>query len=212
MKKTIALDLGKVAIAYDFEQWILGLAEFFAVHADEIRALWQSDSEQPHSFHARADRGLSSREIYEGFARCFNRAPSFEEFKKVFNESAAISVIDGFIEFRDELASSGADLIVISNMTVLHRDYIVMNMPHIFDPYIPPECRFFSCDLGVSKSDNPEHFREIARKINRAVESILLIDDRRENIDGIIAAGGDGILHSGDFLQTKNELKKRGIL
>lgn len=212
-QKTIALDLGDVALSYNLEKFFQDLGTLFSASSQDIKFFWRRDDyTNPHSLRAHADRGLSEYEIYQAFVKHFHAAPSFETFIQTFNTSCELRLIDGFLEFRNALASARLDLIVLSNLTKPHRDYIVTTMTHIFDPHIPPEKRFFSCDLGVSKSSNPEHFREIAHKIHRDIESLILIDDRQTNIDGIVAAGGIGILHAGDFQKTKAELKKYHVL
>lgn len=54
---------------------------------------------------------------------------------------------------------------------------------------------FYSCDLGAAKPSKA-FFSAITDSIGEKPERILLIDDRRENVDAAHAAGIQGAVHS----------------
>lgn len=196
--KTIALDLGDVAIEYDMNHMFSVLAKELGTSPQKLREWWDVPRENQPSFHIRSDAGLSRSAIHRELIKRWGYM-SMQDMEAIFCQEACIEINPEFLEFRDRLAAHGCELIILSNMNIIHKKFIIETLPEIFEPYIAPERRFFSCDLGVIKNACPKNFEHIGKKIGYDVKNVILIDDRPENIQGIAAAGGMGIVFNGDF-------------
>jgi HAD superfamily hydrolase (TIGR01509 family) len=97
-----------------------------------------------------------------------------------------------------------------------HRTVIGSNYPvwiadvaHLFSD-TPPLDVFASCDMAVRKPD-PQFFRLIARMTGQSPRSLVLIDDKRENVEALRAMGGLGIHHTSP-VRTRQVLAAHAVL
>ncbi len=205
-EKVIALDIGKVILDYNLEALFQSIAEVFTTTAERVREVWCDKKIQRDS-----DSGLSKEEIFRNFSKHLGVANQ-REFFDAFMYGARFSLLDGFIPFRDTLCTHNKKVIALSNVNAFHAHYFELHLTHILEPLIPREFHFFSCRIGALKGESSEHFHAIGEKIGIPPADIILIDDMPENIRGIQAAGGEGILFAGNYNEVLRILHERGHL
>ena len=202
-EKVIALDIGKVILDYNLEALFKSIAEVFATTPERVKRVWADER-----IHRAIDLGLSRGEIFWHFSKHLGMANQ-KEFSVAFMYGAQFSLLDGFIEFRDALCTHGKKVIALSNVNAFHADYFEIHLMYILEPLIPREFHFFSCRIGAMKGESAEHFHAIGEKIGIPPADMVLIDDMSQNIRGIQAAGGDGILFTGDYNEVLRILRER---
>ncbi len=205
-EKVIALDIGKVIFDYNLEALFQSIAEVFSVTPERVRKVWVDEK-----IHHNIDLGFSKGEIFWHFSKHLGMANQ-KEFSDAFMHGAQFSLLDGFISFRDALCTHGKKVIALSNVNAFHAHYFDLHVRHILEPLIPREFHFFSCRIGAMKGESAEHFRAIGEKIGIPPADIVLIDDMPQNIRGIQAAGGDGILFTGNYNEVLKILRERGYI
>ena len=109
------------------------------------------------------------------------------------------------LEIAAELRQIGLPCFLASVQERLRARYLIddMGLGRRFDGF------FFSCDLGVRKSD-VAYFEEIARRSGHAPESLLLIDDTRACVDTARAAGWHAVQFT-DAAALRAELAARSL-
>ncbi len=108
---------------------------------------------------------------------------SLQEVLKVLN---GIDVYPEVIELVRSVRKAGVACHLASNQQALRAEHMsaVLNYREVFDQ------EFYSCHLGIAKP-KPEFFEEITIRLGQPAESLLLLDDRRENV---LAARKVGLL------------------
>ena len=208
----LLLDVGKVILDYNMVRMFSLLAkEKGTDDIEKLRRWWNHAENGSESVRLRGDLGLNERGIHEEFIRVFGRI-DFNKFIEIFTYGPDISPVKGFVDFRDRLAKTRKPLFVLSNMNIIHRNYVTEAFSKIFLPHIPLERQYYSCDIGVVKSGNPENFRRIAKIIDIPIKELALLDDTEENINGIRKAGGRGVLFKGNFDDAFKSLKRSKII
>lgn len=161
--KTIALDLGDVAITYDMRHMLTNLGKEFSKTVEEMQLLWGPVIDGTSKLRLRADLGLSKKEIHREFVEMFGPI-EYEKFLTIFANDVLISMAPDFLDFRNTLVKTGMELIVLSNMNVIHKDHILEKFPELFDPHISPEKRFFHAILEYPKVLIQKIFKKLQKR------------------------------------------------
>ena len=114
-------------------------------------------------------------------------------------------VINGTAELIKELKKDGANLYLLSNISIgfaenWHKIPEVSKILSLFDGLV------FSGPIGMNKP-NRNIFEHLLSKYSLQAEDCVFIDDSEKNINGAKAAGINAILFTGDPEKIRNELK-----
>ncbi|GAB3066785.1 HAD-IA family hydrolase [Micromonospora schwarzwaldensis] len=105
------------------------------------------------------------------------------------------------------------DLLV--DCTARHRVAIGSNYPVWIDEVVGDHLAgldvgvFASCRLGVRKP-RPEFFERLAEQAGTAVTDLILVDDKKVNVDAVTAVGGTGV-HFTTAAETRAALRTAGV-
>lgn len=107
------------------------------------------------------------------------------------------------IKFVKELKNKGIKCYLVSDNEWYRATYLKekINLNTIFD-----NC-FFSCDLGVKKS-NPEFFVKVYQTTNLKPEELMYFDDDTKNVDIASSQGIDAHTYT-EFQKMKTEIKEK---
>lgn len=181
--KGIAFDWGGVICEDPVPGFLKQLASSFQCTVEELL---------PH-FSASMDgfqRGLvSEKDFLAEIADKLKSPPITKPFwkqalKAVYKEQPAV------IDLIRALKGKGYALGLLSNTEIPARDF---NLECGYDFF---DARVFSCDEGVAKPEKAI-YQLMAKRLKVEYQELLFIDDKKENVEGAIAAGVCGILFEG---------------
>ncbi len=202
-KRFLFFDLGGVLIRFLYDFFVERLARMFGVKPVEmvgfLENTWIS-----------IELGCDENDIYDLFCRHFGVQVERREFVEVFGLS-----VEAQDEYRRrplfrKLREAGLELGVISNVNAIHIMYTEKHLSCIFEG-IPRWRRFYSFEMGMRKDKTGQMFKAVCSRCGVDPRQAILIDDSPENILGVKAVGGVGIIFR-SFHRTEHELVRQGIL
>lgn len=105
-----------------------------------------------------------------------------EALRKVYKEQYAVHCM------ARALKKKGYAIGLISNTEMPARDF------HLECNYDFFDARIFSCEEGIAKPDK-EIYQLMAQRLKVSAHELVIIDDKRENIEGAVNAGAFGLLY-----------------
>lgn len=220
-RRLVLWDVGGVLNHFNFIEWRDNLARLFGTTRYKISELLYFEGAElgePTFFKKIEINGdkWNPVKIYETFnerlksADC-DRQVSYVDFIRVFGAGlSAPSDFPELVRINQELNDGNIRQGILSNINTIHADavetFFSLNDFEIMSAY-----RFYSCEIGLCKSEAPAAFLQACEKCCVKPENACLIDDHPENIRGAILGGGKGILHI-DALSTGTKLKEFGFL
>ena len=141
----------------------------------------------------------------EYFRRYFRDRRTFDHvgFRQVVEE--AYRWLEGAQTLLCQLSDAGFEIHAFSNYPVWYR---AIEARLGLSRYL--EWTFVSCLTGIRKPTLAA-YEQAARRLERAPEGCLFIDDRRENCEAAVAMGMPAI-HFVDVAALRRELSQRGLL
>lgn len=208
-RKLVLFDIGGVIANLDWSSWLKKLADCFHTTPQGIvdflcRENIKDDLSREGLLFFQMESSFIKWppvEIYNEFVRYFFRPElSYKEFEGAFNSCLSISRNFKEIEsLSSDLEANGALQGILSNINAMHmeyaEDFFKVYTP-ILNTNIPKERRFYSCELGVRKGEHSRAFLLACEKSGTRPEDSCLIDDRAENIRGVLRERGKGIWHT----------------
>lgn len=194
--KAIAFDWGGVLIEDPAPGFLKLLAARFQCSQEEL-ALHLSTS--MHDF----QRGFVSEEQFltnlaEKLKRPIAKRPFWKEaLTEVYREQNVVH------DLARILREKGYFIGLITNTEMPARDF------HLECDYDFFDARIFSCEEGVAKPEK-RIYELMAERLGVSIHELIIIDDKRENVEGAINAGAFGILYKNPQ-QLANELEFYGI-
>ena len=194
--KAIAFDWGGVLIEDPAPGFLRLLSVRFQCSKEEL---------SPHLSASMDDfqRGLISEEHFlNNIAKKLNRPNDKKLFwkealREVYKEQKVIH------DLARTLRKEGYLIGLITNTEKPARDFHMECNYDFFD------ARIFSCEEGTAKPEK-RIYELMAKSLGVSNNELIVIDDKRENIEGAINAGSFGILYKNP-LQLANELESYGI-
>jgi HAD superfamily hydrolase (TIGR01509 family) len=184
MNVTVAFDLGKVLVDFDYGIAARRIAARSTQPPENLR-LFLSSSPLLVQF----ETGLVTRqEFFEQVRKATGFLGDAGEFGEMFAD--IFTAIMPMIELHTELRRRKIPTYIFSNTNDLAIGHIRRNFPFFehFDGYI------FSYEVGAMKPQ-PEIYAALEKLCGRCGAEIIYIDDRRENIEAGAARGWRTILH-----------------
>ena len=148
-------------------------------------------------------RGFVSEEHFlTNLAKKLNRPnlkkPFWKEaFREVYREQNVVQSL------ARSLRKKGYLIGLITNTEMPARDF---NLECNYDFF---DARIFSCEEGVAKPEK-RIYDLMAKRLGVSNKELIIIDDKKENIEGAINAGAFGILYKNPQ-QLANEMELYGI-
>ncbi len=202
-KRFLFFDLGGVLIRFLYDFLVERLARMFGVGpvamVEFIESIWIS-----------VETGCSEDEIYNLFRNRFRVCVDRREFVAVFGLS-----VEAQDEYRrrplfKRLRKAGVEFGIISNINAIHAAETQVRFSSIFEG-ISQWRRFYSFKMGMRKDKTGEMFKAVCQRCDIDPRQAILIDDSPENILGVNAVGGAGIVFR-SFHRVEHELIQRGVL
>ena len=130
---------------------------------------------------------ISSSDFFERINSLLVDPLSVVELKNAWNN--LFTPIDDMLTFAGELKVC-CGVFLLSNTSELHWQYLqqTFNLNAICHDLLA------SYEVGVMKPD-PEIFRAAERRFGLEPETTIFIDDKRENVEGALACGWQGMWH-----------------
>ena len=192
--RLVLFDMDDVLCAYDQPGRVLDLARRAGRTPEAIHAaLWTS------GFEDEADMGMLDSETYlAGFAARLGMPFSREDW--IANRRHALTPWPEMLALAAAI-SRHATVAILTNNGHLTGDSIDVLFPGL-QPVFSGRI-LTSAALGVQKPE-PEAYRRAIARLGFGPAETLFTDDRRDNVDGAIAAGLHGHVHAGaDALRAK---------
>lgn len=194
--KAIAFDWGGVLIEDPTPGFLKLLTVRFQCSQEELA---------PHLFASMDDfqRGFISEEQFlsdlaEKLNRPKTKRPFWKEaLREVYKEQKVVHNIARTLKKR------GSVIGLITNTELPARDF------HLECNYDFFDARIFSCEEGIAKPEEAIYNLR-AKSLKVSNNELLIIDDKRENIEGAINAGALGILYENP-VQLTDELESFGV-
>lgn len=194
--KAIAFDWGGVLIEDPVPDFLKLLATRFQCSQEELAL---------HFYPSMYDfqRGIVSEEHFlTNLAKKLNRPnikkPFWKEaLRKVYREQNVVH------NLARSLRKKGYLIGLITNTEMPARDF------HLECNYDFFDARIFSCEEGVAKPEK-RIYELMAKRLGVSKNELIIIDDKKENIEGAVNAGAFGILYKNPQ-QLANELELYGI-
>ena len=133
--------------------------------------------------------------ILDGF---LGKVENLKIIDKVFQKKSSIN--NNVLSLAKKLKKQNYKIGILSNLTPQTRHMLFDQK--IFEPF---EYQFFSDVISLAKP-NPKIFYHVSKKIGRTKKDIILIDDKKENVEAAIKFGFNGI-HYENFTNLKSDLK-----
>ena len=194
--KAIAFDWGGVLIEDPAPGFLKLLSVRFQCSQEELTLHLSASM---HDF----QRGFVSEEHFlSSLAKKLNRPNAKRPFwkealREVYREHNVVHDLARF------LRKKGYFIGLITNTEMPARDF------HLECNYDFFDARIFSCEEGVAKPEK-RIYELMAKRLGVTNNELIIIDDKRENIEGAINAGAFGILYKNPQ-QLANELEIYGI-
>ena len=194
--KAIAFDWGGVLIEDPVPGFLKLLAARFQCSQEELSLHFSTSM---YDF----QRGFVSEEHFlTNLAKKLNRPnlkkPFWKEaFREVYREQNVVQSL------ARSLRKKGYLIGLITNTEMPARDF---NLECNYDFF---DARIFSCEEGVAKPEK-RIYDLMAKRLGVSNKELIIIDDKKENIEGAINAGAFGILYKNPQ-QLANELELYGI-
>lgn len=188
-RRIVFFDMGGVLIRFLFDFFVERLARMFGVRPVEmiefLESIWID-----------VEIGCNEKDIYDLFYSRFGVSVKIREFVEIFGLS-----IEAQDEYRrrplfQKLRGADVELGVISNVNDIHARQARERFPGIFAE-IPWWRRFYSFEMGMRKDRTGGMFQEVCRRCGVNPRQAILVDDSSENIVGVSAVGGQGIVFRG---------------
>lgn len=197
----VYFDFGNVLFTFDHRRAARQMAEVAGVRAERVwEIVFDGDLEQ------RYEAGqISSDEFYEAFCRATDTRPDRDRLLRA--AGAIFELNTPIVPVVAQLQSAGYRTGVLSNTCECHWEYCIDGkfalLPGAFEQLI------LSYEVGAMKPEAKIYDAAIEAAGVRP-EEIFFIDDRRENVDGALAAGMDAVLFQSPQ-QCADELQRRGL-
>jgi FMN phosphatase YigB (HAD superfamily) len=199
--KAIVFDLGRVLVDFDHRLAAEKISQLTGKTPQQIFDLFfdspliqsfEQGKISPEDFFAQVSRMLGLRISFEQFLLIWNRIFFFTE------ENKAVYALGKSLKSKYRLA-------LLSNINVLHFDYLKLNFP-VFDIF---QDIFASCQMGYIKPE-PEIYCKAIASLGVLPEEIFYVDDRPELIAQAVKLGIRGFVFKGTG-QLKIDLVSCGI-
>lgn len=197
----VYFDFGNVLFTFDHRLAARQMAAVAGVDAERVwRIVFEGDLE--HRYEAGQ---IGSDEFYEEFCRATGTRPDRDRL--MFAAGAIFELNAPIVPVVAQLQSAGYRTGVLSNTCQCHWQYCIDGrfalLPGAFEQFI------LSYQVGAMKPD-AAIYRAAIDAAGVRPEEIFFIDDRRENVDGALAAGIDAALYQ-SARQCAAELRRRGL-
>lgn len=213
-KRIVLWDIGGVLNQFNFAEWLLLLTELMGTTRYRMMEFLCLGGTLLHedSFLKRIEAGYNGESgpvgIYNEFIKYFHpkKYVSFDDFKRVFGGS--LSPSPAFSELKKisvALSINGIEQGILSNINTLHTGFVERFLDEYgMGEFIPQTHRFYSCEIGISKSEDSKAFLDACGKVGVKPEDACLIDNKVQNVRGALLCGGKGIL----YLDPESTLEK----
>ncbi len=180
MTRFLYFDLGNVLVNFSHERMCRQVADVLAVSPEAAHQVlftehWQNRYELGE---------ITTAEFCSELNRYFDRQVPAERIERAASDIFWLN--EPIVELVDRLKQRGMPIGILSNTCSGHWNHVVREIlaPRLIDfsPVI------LSYEVGVMKP-NPEIYRIAAARVGPAIDEILFIDDRQENVEGAWQAG-----------------------
>lgn len=202
-QKFLFFDLGGVLIRFLFDFLVEKLARMFGVKPVEMVEFLEN-------IWIPIEVGCGEKDIYDLFCNRFGKQVEIREFFDVFGLSVEAQDDCRRRPLFQKLRGAGVELGIISNVNVIHARHTEKRLSCVFEG-VPRWRRFYSFEMCMRKDKTGQMFKAVCERCGVDPNQAVLVDDSPENIVGVSAVGGTGILFRG-FHRTEYELIKHGIL
>ena len=204
--KFIYFDLGNVLLNFDHDLGCRQISEISGIHFDKVKsAIFGTELQTQY------ERGaISSREFFDQFCELTSASKEFKNngFESMLAAASSIfslncAVVATVAQLRGQVFPMG----ILSNTCEAHWDDIVQNgfkiITDMFSLYA------LSHEIGAAKPD-PKIYEKAQSLAGFDAKEIFFVDDRRENVEGALAAGWDAVRYTTASRLT-DDLRRRGL-
>ena len=199
MKEIFLFDIGGVVVKYNHFRTCNKLAQRCPHSAQEIYNLIYPS----HEMQLFETGKLTPKSFFRTISRKLQLDMSFSDFKMAWENIYTLNKPIGALILT---LSRTHRVFMLSNNDKLHYKFTYKKYHHILSA---AEKVFLSCNLGMLKPD-PNIFRKVLSIMKARPETVVYIDDKKENTDAASRLGITSFRYT-SITKLRNDFKKHGI-